>query len=144
VAPSCGGFWAAPVTFLLRPSGLDAVNREGTADERAVGVSGAKQPVRGNPFEGAIWVSGNEGLVCEHGVPNSGQVAVFAALEMTAEQWDVKKADLISLGASETNEPVSEYLQEPEVDINVSRGGFVFGDGILQYVSSDYLVQWIR
>jgi hypothetical protein len=63
---------------------------------------------------------------------------------MTAEQWDVKKADLISLGASETNEPVSGYLQEPEVNINVSRGGFVFGDGILHYVSSDYLAQWIR
>lgn len=86
----------------------------------------------------------NDGLVCEQGVPNSGQVAVFAVREMTTEQWDVKKADLISIGASETNEPVSGYLQEPEVNINVSRGGFVFGDGILHYVSSDYLAQWIR
>ena len=48
--------WAAPVSCLLRLSDLDAVNREGTTDEWAVGVNGAEQPVRGNLFEGAIWV----------------------------------------------------------------------------------------
>ena len=81
----------------------------------------------------------NDGLVCEQGVPNSGQVAVLALLKMTAEQWEVKKTDLISLGASETNEPVSRYLLEPEVNINVSRGRFVYEDGIVHYVSSAYL-----
>ncbi|WP_104128634.1 hypothetical protein [Cryobacterium sp. Y57] len=86
----------------------------------------------------------NDGLVCEYGVSNSGQIAVFAALEMTAEQREVKKAYLISLGSSGTNEPVSGYLQESEVNINVSRGGIVFEDGIVHYVSSDYLVQRIR
>ena len=86
----------------------------------------------------------NDGLVCEQGVPNSGQIAVFAALGMTAEQWAVKKPYLISLGSSGTNEPVSGYLQESEVNINVSRGGIVFEDGIVHCVSSGYLVLRIR
>ena len=89
------------------------------------------------------FMSDNDGLVCEQGVPNSGQVAVFATLEMTLEQWDAKKIDLINLGASETNAPINGYLQEPEVNINVSRGGYVFRDGLLYYVSSDHLTQWI-
>ena len=62
---------------------------------------------------------------------------------MTLEQWDAKKIDLINLGASETNAPISGYLQEPEVNIDVSRGGYVFRDGLLYYVSSDHLAQWI-
>ena len=89
------------------------------------------------------FMADNDGLVCEQGVPNSGEVAVFAALEMTAEQWEAKKSDLINLGASDANAPISGYLQEPEVDINVSRGGYVFRDGLLHYVSSDHLAQWI-
>ncbi|TFB66141.1 hypothetical protein [Cryobacterium sp. Hz9] len=89
------------------------------------------------------FMADNDGLVCEQGVPNSGEVAVFAALEMTAEEWEAKKSDLINLGASEANASMSGYLQEPEVDINVSRGGYVFRDGLLYYVSSDHLAQWI-
>ncbi|MBC7763686.1 MAG: hypothetical protein H7201_18225 [Candidatus Saccharibacteria bacterium] len=101
------------------------------------------------PFAFSTWndnmqfMADSDGLVCEQGVPNSGQVAVFATLEMTSEQWDAKKSDLIKLGASETNNPISGYLQEPDVDVNVSRGGYVFGDGRLYYVSSDHLAQWI-
>jgi hypothetical protein len=101
------------------------------------------------PVVFSIWndnmqfIADNDGLICEQSVPNSGEVAVFATLEMTAEQWEAKKSDLINLGASEANAPISGYLQEPEVDINVSRGGYVFRDGLLYYVSSEHLVQWI-
>ena len=101
------------------------------------------------PADFSIWndnmqfMADSGGLVCERGVPNSGEVAVFARLNMTGEQWDAKKSDLIGLGASESTAPISGYLEEPEVDINVSRGGFVFADGQLYYVSSNHLAQWI-
>ncbi|MFC5931988.1 hypothetical protein D6T64_01655 [Cryobacterium melibiosiphilum] len=85
----------------------------------------------------------SDGIACAWGSPNSGEVAVFAALKMTAEQWEAKKTDLIAIGASEDKTPIVGYVLEPEVDINVSRGGFAFRGGEVYYVSSDHLAEWI-
>ena len=136
VGTASPGVTAAPVEIdcdsLLLPAAYD--------DFEARGM----QPVVFSSWNDNMqFMADSDGLVCEWGVPNSGEVAVFATLNMTAEQWDAKKSDLIGLGASEANAPISGYLQEPEVDINVSRGGYVFGDGHLYYVSSDHLAQWI-